>query len=202
MGDLPPSRGVRKLVLASSSPRRRVLLQRAGYVFEIHAPEILEDALPGEQPAALAERLACAKADAVARALAADCCALAADTIVVLDGRVFGKPRDVQHAAEMLCTLAGREHEVITGFCLQLGGAERAAVSGMSRSRVRMRQVTAAEAEAYAATEEPLDKAGSYAVQGQGGRFVQNIAGLRSNVIGLPVEEIAPLLAELGVEPQ
>jgi septum formation protein len=206
MGDLPGSGVSRKLVLASSSPRRRELLHTSGFVFEIRVPNVPEDALPGEEPSALVERLARAKADVIAQQVAQDCCVIAADTVVVLDQRIYGKPSGTDEAAEMLGRLAGRQHEVLTGYCLQLGRADAPsaaeAVSGVSRSLVQMREVERAEAERYAASGEPLDKAGGYAVQGDGGRFVSGIQGLRSNVIGLPVEDITPLLARFGVLPQ
>ena len=206
MGDLPRSGVSRKLVLASSSPRRRELLRAAGYVFDVQVPDVPEEVRPGEKPTALVERLACDKAAIVAREFASDVCVIAADTVVVLDDRIFGKPRDAAEAAEMLCALAGRKHEVLTGYCLEIGCADpkdaRGVVSGVSRSQVEMRPVDRAEAERYAASGEPLDKAGGYAVQGNGGRFVSGIDGLRSNVIGLPVEDVAPLLLRLGVRPQ
>ena len=205
MGDLSPSRVARKLVLASSSPRRREQLQESGYVFEIQIPGVDETALPGEAPQAMAERLACAKADEIAASLGWDVCVLAADTVVVLGDRVYGKPADQRESIAMLLSLAGKTHEVLTGYCLQTGRADSSRPekrrSGVSRSRVEMRAIEPEEAEAYAAGGEPLDKAGGYAVQGEGGSFVVAIEGLRSNVIGLPLETVIPLLSQFGVEP-
>jgi nucleoside triphosphate pyrophosphatase len=189
---------VRKLVLASTSPRRRALLAEAGFAFSVDAPDVDESPRTGEAPEALARRLALAKARAVADRADAEACVLGADTIVVVDGEVLGKPRDEAEAVEMLLRIAGRTHRVLTGFALVVRalGREEAAVE---ESRVRMHAVDRAAAERYAASGEPLDKAGAYAAQGDGGRFVAEIAGSRANVIGLPLEAVAPRLAALGV---
>lgn len=198
---MTPDSTPRTLVLASTSPRRRELLRAAGYTFEIAAPGVAEEERPGESPETCARRLALEKARAVAKRTAPGACVLAADTVVVLDGETFGKPRDVTDAQHMLLRLAGETHEVLTGFALICtdDGQER---DGFARSRVRMRAVSPDEARAYAESGEPLDKAGGYAVQGEAGRFVEAIDGLRSNVIGLPLEDIQPLLADLGVAPR
>ncbi|MBW2280260.1 MAG: septum formation inhibitor Maf [Deltaproteobacteria bacterium] len=188
----------RVLILASTSPRRRELLAHAGLQFELEAPDVDESAQPGEAPEAMAERVARLKAETVAKRAGPGRVVLAADTVVVLGGDVLGKPRDVEEASAMLLRLAGHTHRVLTGYSLRCGDEIRA---GVEQSRVRMRQVTPAEARAYAATGEPLDKAGAYAVQGRGGRFVESIDGSRSNVIGLPIEVLVPLLAGFGVRP-
>jgi len=191
----------RALVLASSSPRRRALLSDAGYAFTVAEPDVDESALPGEKPEELAERLALAKARAVGARVAPGACVLGADTVVVVDGDLLGKPRDEAEAVEMLLRLAGRTHRVLTGFAL-LVPESRAADTGVVESAVRMHAVDRATAERYAASGEPLDKAGAYAAQGEGGRFVAEILGSRANVIGLPVEALAPRLARLGVAPR
>jgi septum formation protein len=191
---------VRPLVLASTSPRRRELLAQAGFRFEIAAPEVDESALAGESPESLARRLALAKARAVAPRAPRGACVLGADTVVVIDGILLGKPRDRAEAVEMLLRLAGRTHRVLTGFALVVAELERAE-TGVEESLVRMHAVDRATAEGYAATGEPLDKAGAYAAQGEGGRFVAEIRGSRANVIGLPLEALAPRLAALGVAP-
>jgi septum formation protein len=191
---------MRPLVLASSSPRRRELLRAAGFAFSIAAPDVDESALPGESPESLARRLALAKARAVLPSVDADACVLGADTVVVIDGVLLGKPRDEAEAVEMLLQLAGRTHRVLTGFALlvpALGFEE----SGVVESAVRMHAVDRATAERYARSGEPLDKAGAYAAQGEGGRFVADIHGSRANVIGLPVEALTPRLLELKVLP-
>ncbi len=191
----------RALVLASSSPRRRALLSEAGYSFTIAEPDVDESALPGEKPEELAARLALAKARAVGARVAAQACVLAADTVVVIDGDLLGKPRDEAEAVEMLLRLAGRTHRVLTGFALFVP-ASAETDAGVVESSVRMHSVDRATAERYAASGEPLDKAGAYAAQGDGGRFVAQISGSRANVIGLPVEALAPRLARLGVAPR
>lgn len=191
----------RALVLASSSPRRRTLLADAGYRFTVAEPEVDESALPGEKPEELALRLSLAKARAVGARAAADACVLGADTVVVIDGELLGKPRDRAEAVEMLLRLAGRTHRVLTGFALFVPASEETD-AGVVESAVRMHAVDRASAERYAAGGEPLDKAGAYAAQGEGGRFVAEILGSRANVIGLPVEALAPRLARLGVRPR
>jgi len=118
----------------------------------------------------------------------------------VIDRVLLGKPRDRAEAVEMLLRLAGRTHRVLTGFALVVAGLAREE-SGVEESLVRMHAVDRATAESYAATGEPLDKAGAYAAQGAGGRFVAEIRGSRTNVIGLPLEALAPRLAALGVAP-
>jgi len=172
-------------VLASTSPRRRELLAGAGFRFQVASPDVDESALAGESPESLARRLALAKAHAVAP---------------VIDRVLLGKPRDRAEAVEMLLRLAGRTHRVLTGFALVVAGLAREE-SGVEESLVRMHAVDRATAESYAATGEPLDKAGAYAAQGAGGRFVAEIRGSRTNVIGLPLEALAPRLAALGVAP-
>ncbi len=193
--------GIRTLVLASSSPRRRELLAAEGYDFELASPDIEELPLAGEAARDMALRLACEKAGAIASGHRSDRCILAADTIVVLGDRILGKPRDEDEAAEMLFELAGRTHRVMTGYALRVPDTDLCA-SDVCESRVRMRHVTWEEACAYARTGEPLDKAGAYAVQGEGGRFVEEITGSRTNVIGLPLEDILPLLERFGVRPR
>jgi len=192
---------VRPFVLASTSPRRQALLREAGFAFAVVAPDVDESALPDESPESLARRLALAKARAALPSVSADACVLAADTVVAIDGVLLGKPCDEAEAVEMLLRLAGRTHRVLTGFALLVPalGVEEV---GVVESAVRMHAVDRATAERYAATGEPLDKAGGYAAQGEGGRFVAEIRGSRSNVIGLPLESVTPRLAEVEVVPR
>ena len=191
---------VRALVLGSNSPRRRDLLTASGFAFEVDVPDIDERALPGESPEAQARRLALEKARVVAGRTSGEACVLAADTLVVVDADVLGKPRDVDEAVEMLLRIQGRTHRVLTGFALVVRalGVEQ---HGVIESEVRMHPVDLATARAYARSGEPLDKAGAYAAQGEGGRFVAEIRGSRTNVIGLPMEAVVSLLSKLGVEP-
>ena len=191
---------MRPLVLASTSPRRRELLREAGFAFSIAVPEVDESARERESPESLAQRLALAKARAVAARVDREACVLGADTVVVIDGELLGKPADEADAVRMLLRLAGRTHRVLTGFALVVPalGVEEV---GVEESAVRMHAVDRATAERYARSGEPLDKAGGYAAQGEAGRFVAEIRGSRANVIGLPVEALAPRLAKLEVLP-
>lgn len=187
------------IVLASSSPRRRRLLRELGVAFSVRVPDLDERPLPGERPGAHVRRLAHGKALAVARGLAPGCGAqwvLGADTVVVLDGAILGKPRDAAQAARMLAGLSGRTHEVLTGVALVpvAGGRARTAVV---RSRVAMKPFDEATIRRYVAGGEPLDKAGAYAVQGRGRRLVARVSGSLTNVIGLPLERLSILFAEL-----
>ncbi len=188
-----------RLVLASSSQRRRDLLRSEGFEFLVAEPNVDESAPEGELPERTTARLALTKARSVVERVDPGSCVLAADTIVVVGDTVLGKPRDEEEAIEMLLRLADRTHRVITGYVAMLDASPEE--SGVEVSRVRMRAVSSEEARAYAATGEPLDKAGAYAVQGVGGRFVEHIDGSRSNVIGLPLEAVVPALRRLGVDP-
>jgi septum formation protein len=187
------------LVLASGSPRRRDLLTRAGVAFEVQPADIPEDARPGESAAQHAERLAREKALTVARRLGPEPArwVLGADTVVVVDDRLLGKPRDPEHAVELLGQLVGRRHTVVTAVAL-VASDSLAPRSFAAASRVLMRPAREAELRAYVASGEPLDKAGAYAAQGEGRRFIDRIEGSETNVIGLPLEETLALLAEAG----
>ena len=195
MGHVP-----HQFVLASGSPRRRLLLTMAGYSFDVVAPDIDEIRLVNEPAEEFVVRMAKEKADAVAQPLPAGVIVLGFDTAVVLDDRIYGKPSDQAEAAAMLLSLAGRTHTVYTGYCLSKAG-ETSHQSGIDASRVTMRAVTPEEAADYAATGEPLDKAGAYALQGRGRDFVSAVEGAKSTVIGLPLERIVDLLTRSGVLP-
>jgi septum formation protein len=190
-----------RLVLGSGSPRRKELLSRAGFDFRVDPAGVDERALSGETPDEMTIRLAAEKASAVAGRGSPGDVALGADTTVVLDGEALGKPAGVEEAARMLLQLAGRDHEVLTAWALvEAPGAGRAVV-GVTRSVVTMREVSEREAAAYAAGGEPLDKAGAYAVQGEGRRFVGAVFGSLDNVIGLPVDQVRRALAGFDVVP-
>lgn len=188
------------LILASGSPRRRLLLSLAGYEFNVIAPDIPEVRMSGESAEDFVVRMAEEKAAAVATAAPPGTCVLGFDTSVVLDEKIYGKPEDESQAAEMLLSLAGRTHTVYTGFCLMVAGSEERE-SGIDAARVTMRPISAAEAASYAASGEPLDKAGAYALQGEGKSFVSGVDGLRSTVIGLPLEYVVDLLTRRGLMP-
>jgi nucleoside triphosphate pyrophosphatase len=185
-----------RLVLASMSPRRADLLRAAGFNFEIFPVSLDERFDPGETPDEYVARLAEAKARAAAGA-AADAILLGADTTVVFRGQILGKPVDPVDAARMLHQLSGHVHEVLTGICLLMG--ERSLVH-VETTRVKVAPLTEAEIGWYVGSAEPLDKAGGYAVQGLGSRFIEGIEGSYSNVVGLPIGSVYTLLKELGCD--
>ena len=188
------------LVLASGSPRRRELMERLGLAFEVEAPpEGLEPPWDGTVPPLdFAADLARRKVSAIS-ANRPDAIVLGADTIVVLDGAVLGKPRDEHDARAMLFRLAGREHLVHTAVAVDgPGGQERAAAAGIETTTVRFRILEVDEIAAYVATGEPLDKAGAYGIQGYGAALVESVRGCFFNVMGLPVTRVLGLLEGLG----
>ncbi len=182
------------LVLASASPRRAMLLEQIGVPFSVRIPRIDETPRSGEAPASYVERLARDKAQAVA---VAGNLTIAADTVVVLEGEILGKPDGRDAAIDLLERLSGRTHQVITGV----------AITDLSRLRcvqvtaeVTFRAIDADEASAYWNTGEPADKAGGYGIQGTGGIFARSINGSYSAVVGLPLMETEVLLREFGVD--
>ncbi|MEZ5351485.1 MAG: Maf family protein [Bryobacteraceae bacterium] len=187
------------IVLASASPRRAEILRAAGIDFIVQAANVPEDVAPGEDAGAYVRRVAAAKARAVD---GGGLIVVAADTTVVVDGEIMGKPEDRHDAARMLRLLAGRWHEVITGVCIRAplaAGAEREIVDA-AVTRVLFGPMTAAEIDAYAGTGEPLDKAGAYAIQGLASRHVERIEGCYFNVVGLPVSMVWRRLRALGYQ--
>jgi septum formation protein len=190
------------LVLASASPRRRELLAQAGYTFEVRPADLPEDPRPGEEPVAYVVRLAREKAEAVYRALAGqesgakliggrELAVLGADTTVVADGEILGKPQNAADAARMLRMLSGRTHRVITGVALATAqGTEVAA----EVTAVRFVALAEEEIAAYVATGEPMDKAGAYAIQGRAARWIPRIEGCYFNVVGLPLALVTAML--------
>ncbi|MGC8794008.1 MAG: Maf family protein [Bryobacteraceae bacterium] len=185
------------LVLASQSPRRRELLARAGFSFVVRPVEVDETWWPGEEPAAHVERLAREKAR-VAPA-GPDDIVLGADTVVVVDGEILGKPADAEDAARMLRKLSGRMHRVLTGVCLKRGPTE---LTHVEATWVSFATLDEQEIRDYVASGEPMDKAGAYAIQGLASRFVKRIEGCYFNVVGLPVASVYRLLKQLaGVSP-
>lgn len=188
-----------ELILASASPRRRELLDQIGVRYRVQAAALDEHQLPGESPGACVQRLALAKAQHVyARVQGHGVLVLGADTAVVLDGLMLGKPADRAAHLAMISALAGRSHQVLTAVALV--GAHGASVS-LSDSEVQLRAISAAEAGAYWDSGEPADKAGGYAIQGRGALFVRSLHGSYSGVMGLPLFETAALLEEHGLLP-
>lgn len=218
----------RRLVLASASPRRLELLGRFGLPVTVAATEVDETARPGEDPVDLVRRLATAKATAALATIheaptdTVDAVALvAADTVVVLDGEVLGKPVDAADASAMLARLGGRTHLVVTGVAVARLDPADAAVPGgpaaddgsvavgpaqsmvvdAEATEVTMVPLTRDEIAWYVGTGEPLDKAGAYGIQGQGGVFVSSIRGSHDNVVGLPLATTRRLLGSVGCDP-
>ena len=182
------------IVLASGSPRRRQLLEMLRIPFRVIAPEVDEHVLPGEQPGQYVTRLSRAKAEAVAPRAPGQVI-LAADTTVVLDGEIFGKPESPADAVAMLARLQGRTHEVMTAVAVACDGE---VAQALDVSRVTFRPADRATLEAYAATGEPLDKAGAYAIQGLGAPLVERVEGDFFGVMGLPLRLALDLLARFG----
>lgn len=186
-----------KLILASASPRRAEVLHDAGISFSVLSSAIDETPFPNESPQDLVQRLADTKADLVAARAVGPAIIIAADTEVVLDGYVLGKPRTSDDARQMLTKLSGRTHSVITGVTLiRLPDVERRQF--VETTQVHFARIPDEEILRYLATGEPFDKAGSYAIQGRAGRYVPRIEGCYFNIVGLPLARLCHELAELG----
>lgn len=184
------------LLLASASPRRRALLASLGLEVEVLAVGLDERPLPGEDPAQTALRLAHAKAQA-AQGSAAGRPVLAADTIVLVEGDLLGKPQDAEEAQAMLRRLSGRWHEVLTGVALALPDGR--VLSSLARTRVLFAPLDEEEIARYTAGREPYDKAGAYALQGTAAWFIEEVRGSVTNVVGLPLEEVRRLFREAAL---
>lgn len=170
------------LVLASQSPRRRELLERAGFRFTVRVAGVPEVHVPGESPSEYVRRLSLAKASAVGRA--AGEIVLGADTVVVLHEHILEKPEDAEDARRMLRMLSGREHSVVTGIALV---HESGVIQDHAETRVHFSELSESEIDAYVASGEPMDKAGAYAIQGLASKFIDRLSGCYFNVVGLPV---------------
>ena len=186
---------MRKIILASGSPRRKSLLESLGLEFEVYRPDVDETKRRGESPSELCRRLSASKAQAGAKAFP-DSVIIAADTIVVIDGEILGKPSDRQEAARMLRHLSGREHEVITGVAVSL---KVKTLVNDEHTLVRFRELTDAEISEYVSSGEGDDKAGAYAVQGKGALMIEGITGDYFNVVGLPLCRLGIMLRAEGV---
>jgi septum formation protein len=186
-----------KLILASSSERRAEILGNAGLPFSVLSSAMDESPYPGEAAAALVQRLANAKADLVTARAVGPAIILAADTEVVLDDQILGKPSSIEDARHMLQQLSGRTHAVLTGVALiRLPDGERRQF--VESTLVHFRPIADEELSAYLATEESFDKAGAYAIQGRAGRFIPRIEGCYFNVVGLPLSRVLTELESLG----
>ncbi len=183
------------MILASQSPRRRELLGQMGFSFTVRPAKGEELPHPELTPAQLVEELARQKALEVSAEAASDDVVVAADTVVAIDGVVLGKPRDKAHAAEMLSALSGREHTVYTGVAVKRG---ETLLVEHEATQVRFRPLTQREIDLYIQTGEPMDKAGSYGIQGYGALLVEGIRGDYFNVVGLPICRLGRMLAQVG----
>ena len=186
-----------RLILASSSLRRAQILRDAGLVFSVISSAVDETPIPGEAPGELVLRLANAKAELVAARSVGPAIVVAADTVVVLEGQILGKPRSTDDARHMLEKLSGRTHSVVTGVALiRLPDVEQRAF--VETTLVHFDRLSANEITRYLATDEPHDKAGAYAIQGRAGRYIPRIEGCYYNVVGLPLARLLSELHELG----
>ena len=185
-----------RIILASQSPRRRELLSLVGIPHDVRPADLDESILPGETPVAHAERLARSKAEAIARS-EPGAIVIGADTIVVLDGDILGKPNDAAEAAATLRRLSGRTHTVHTAVAVARHGRT---VSGVESVEVTFRPLTDEQIEAYVATREPMDKAGAYGIQGYGAVIVERVHGDYFAVMGLALGRLVGLLDQLGVD--
>jgi septum formation protein len=185
-----------RVVLASGSPRRKAFLEDLGIAFEVRPADIDETPHVGEVPAVYVERLAREKAIAVGAA--ANDVVIAADTTVVIDGGIVGKPTDDADAATILRRLSGRAHEVFTGIAVSISG-NTATASRVVRTTVTFAELSDADIAWYVGTGEPHGKAGAYAIQGRGATLIRRVEGSVTNVIGLPLVELGELLHEVGV---
>jgi len=184
-----------QIILASASPRRSELLKQIGVRHRVISVDIDEAPLPHEAPDAYVARVAAEKSEACRLIDRSGLPILAADTSVILDGRILGKPEDLQHAIEMLSRLSGRTHQVFSAVSLRGDRHWQA----LSVSEVRFRPLSHQEIVAYWQTGEPCDKAGAYAIQGLASTFIESMAGSFSGVMGLPLFETAQLLAQQGI---
>lgn len=184
------------VILASASPRRAELLERLGLPFVVRAADLDESSITAKDPAALVQALSAAKAAKVGRECGAEALVLAADTVVVLKGRILGKPKDENEAFSMLSDLSGHTHTVFTGVTLRQGAHES---SFHERSEVTMRHLRPEEIRAYIRSGEPMDKAGAYGIQGLGALLVSELHGDYFNVMGLPLCRLGEALRAFGI---
>lgn len=191
-----------KIILASASDRRKDILSQVGISYEVMPSSIDEDVIQADTPAALVEALSAAKAEDIAERLTKNFVIIGADTVVVKDNSILGKPSDEAEAAKMLQMLQGNRHEVYTGVTLISVSPEGKGLIDTFHVRtiVDMIPMTAAQIDAYIKTGEPMDKAGAYGIQGRGAAYIQDIAGDYYNVVGLPISTVLARLANMGID--
>ena len=194
---MPSNNDMKKIILASASPRRKELLEKIGLKFDVEPSDYEEKISPGIEPHKLAKSLSLEKARLVAENYE-NALVIAADTFIVIEGEILGKPVTETEARRMLETINGRQHSVITGFTIMDTGNSKA-ISRSVETKVYIRKLTSKEIDSYVESKEPLDKAGAYAIQGLGSVIVEKIEGDYFNVIGLPLSAVADSLKEFGV---
>ena len=187
---------ITEIILASASPRREQLLKQIGLVFRIIPSEAAEDKIEATLPEQYVQKCALAKAVMIRQQVNPGDIVIGADTVVVLDGVIYGKPRDTADAKRMLVNLAGRTHSVWTGLAVVSAAGQ---VTRAVETRVTLALLSSGQIERYIASGEPMDKAGAYAVQGLGATFVERVDGCYYNVVGLPLQTLTQILTSLGV---
>jgi septum formation protein len=185
------------LILASRSPRRQQYFHDLGLIFKVRSADVVETLLPDEGPEGFVLRMAEEKAVAVMN-VAPENWVVAADTVVIIDDFILGKPKDQEDAVAMLMRLAGRDHDVRTGFCVGCSQENLRTIESVV-TKVRFADFSENIAKAYVATGEPLDKAGAYGIQGRGAFLVETVSGSYSNVVGLPLHQVVTALCRYGV---
>jgi len=188
---------MKRIILASASPRRKELLEKIGLKFEVDASNCVEEVDPALEPDELTRRISLTKAKSVAPRYK-DALIIAADTIGVIGKKLLGKPHTADEARKMLAQISGKSHEVITGFTV-LDTASNKVFSGTVNTKVYIKKLTGQEIAAYVRTGEPMDKAGAYGIQGLGAVIVEKIEGDYYNVVGLPLSALAEVLKEFGI---
>lgn len=188
---------MRKIVLASKSPRRRELLRQIGLDFVVDVSEIDEDKISHASPLGLAKNLSKVKAEKIAKKHK-DAIIIAADTLIVLNNEIIGKPKDKEDAKKMLQKLSGKTHFVITGFTIHDSRSKKEITKALT-SKVKFKKMTEKEINDYVETEEPLDKAGGYGIQDKGAVFIEKVEGDFFNVVGLPVFTLSEILKKFGI---
>ena len=189
---------MKKIILASASPRRKELLEKIGLKFEVEPGACQEIVDKDLEPHELVQKLSREKAEAVARKYR-NAVVIAADTVVLIDGKILGKPKSPTEAKKMLRVLSGKSHVVITGFTI-IDTSQRRILSKAAETKVYIRELNPEEIDAYVKSGEPLDKAGAYGIQGLGSVIVEKIEGDYFNVVGLPLSALAESLKEFGVD--
>lgn len=191
---------MKKIILASASPRRRELLEQIGAVFEV-CPAKGEEKITKSEPGEAAEELSRQKCREIFQTLSSDATVIGADTIVVLDGKILGKPRSKEEAVQMLSTLRGRTHQVFTGVTVMDREGEKVqTVTFHESTQVSFYPMSDREIEEYVRDGEPMDKAGAYGIQGKGAVFIREIRGDYNNVVGLPVAKLYQELKNMGIQ--